>query len=327
MSRTASSAATTATSVATAAMAARRCRSRAGGRSSSAASAAPISAPHVPYRSRGLLGHRLADHCVDRVGQLGATLRSARRLLLQVRPGQREPRAARKRRFARQALEEKTAERVDVRAAVDRAAFDLLGSEIRGRADAPSPGAAVFVESSRQSEVGEIDMLAAVEQHVGGLDVAMDETVRVGGIQRVRDPAADGQRARLVEPPSLAQERAQVRPFDIAHREVETTVDVAGVVDRHDVRVLERHGELRLAREALAESLDPAPARAPSASGRQSVSSASRRRGRRRPSRRGRSARRVGTRRTRSRSGSLPERSRASVLLPFNLTPLARSNG
>ena len=55
--------------------------------------------------------------------------------------------------------------------------------------------------------------------------------------------------------PSARRSALQVRSLDEAHREVEAAVDVARVVDRHDVRVLERHGELRLAREALAEAL------------------------------------------------------------------------
>ena len=120
----------------------------------------------------------------------------------------------------------------------------------------PSPAwAALLVESSGQPEVGEIDMLARIEQHVGGLDVPMDETFRVCRIQGVRDLAADGERAGRVERALGAQERPQIRSLDEAHREVEATVDVACVVDRHDVRVLERHGELRLAREAFAEAL------------------------------------------------------------------------
>ena len=83
----------------------------------------------------------------------------------------------------------------------------------------------------------------------------MDEALRVRRIERVRDLAADGKRAGLVERPLRREERPQVRSLDVAHREVETAVDVACVVDRHHVRVLERHGELRLAREALAEAL------------------------------------------------------------------------
>ncbi len=114
---------------------------------------------------------------------------------------------------------------------------------------------AVLVELPGQSEVGEIHVLVRVEQHVGGLDVPMDEAARVRRVQRVRDLAADGERARRVEHSLRVQQRPQVRSLDAAHREVETTVDVAGVVDRHHIRMFERHGELRLAREAFAETL------------------------------------------------------------------------
>ena len=98
-------------------------------------------------------------------------------------------------------------------------------------------------------------MLARVEQDVGGLDVPMDETFRVCRIESVRDLAADGERAGRVERALGAQQRTQIRTLDEAHRQVEATVDVACVVDRHDVRVLERHGELRLAGEAVVEAL------------------------------------------------------------------------
>src|SRR5206468_3625882 len=46
-----------------------------------------------------------------------------------------------------------------------------------------------------------------------------------------------------------------IRSGDEAHREVEATGHVAGVVDRHDVWMLERDGELGLPGEAFAEAL------------------------------------------------------------------------
>ena len=152
---------------------------------------------------------------------------------------------------------EQTAERVDVGAAVDRLAVDLLGGEVGGRAhgSALARRDALLVESPGQPEVGEIDMLVRVEQHIGGLDVAMDEAARVRRIQSVRDLAADGERAGRLERALRAEQRAQVGSLDVAHRQVEAPVDVARVVDRHHVRVLERHCELRLAREARTEAL------------------------------------------------------------------------
>ena len=97
-------------------------------------------------------------------------------------------------------------------------------------------------------------MLVGVEQHVRGLDVAMDEALRVRRVERVRDLCDDRERARRIERALRAQELAQVGALHEAHDEVEAAVELARVVDRHDVRVLERHRQLRLAREALAEA-------------------------------------------------------------------------
>ena len=69
------------------------------------------------------------------------------------------------------------------------------------------------------------------------------------------DLAADVDRPVRAQAPVGAQDRGQVLALDELHREVEHPVDLAGVVDGDDVRVLERGGDPRLAREALAEAL------------------------------------------------------------------------
>jgi hypothetical protein len=82
----------------------------------------------------------------------------------------------------------------------------------------------------------------------------MDESLRVRGIECVRDLAADREGTGRVERVFRAQEPSQIRSGDEAHREVEATGDVTGVVDRHDVWMLERNGELCLPGEAFAEA-------------------------------------------------------------------------
>jgi hypothetical protein len=98
---------------------------------------------------------------------------------------------------------------------------------------------AVLVELARQAEVGEIGVLALVEEHVGGLDVPVHQPSGVGGLQGGRDLTADRQRAGRIERSFGAKKRPEVGSLDISHREVEPIADVAGVVDRHHVRMLE----------------------------------------------------------------------------------------
>ena len=58
-----------------------------------------------------------------------------------------------------------------------------------------------------------------------------------------------------VEDALRLQQLLQVGSLDVAHRDREPAVGVEGVVDRHDVRMLQRSGKLRLGQEPLAESL------------------------------------------------------------------------
>jgi hypothetical protein len=83
----------------------------------------------------------------------------------------------------------------------------------------------------------------------------MHEAARVGGIQGGGDLSANRKSADWLERPLAAQEGSQIRSLDEAHREVEAAVDVASVVDRYDIRVLEGHRNLRLARETVPEAI------------------------------------------------------------------------
>ena len=128
--------------------------------------------------------------------------------------------------------------------------------------DESSPAHAfVVVEAPREPEVGEIDMLRAVEQDVRRLDVAVHEAACVRSVQRGRDLRADRDRPAGSSAPFGSEQRAEIAAVHEPHREIDAPVDVARVVDRDDIRVLERHHELRLAREALAEALVPGQGR------------------------------------------------------------------
>ena len=97
-------------------------------------------------------------------------------------------------------------------------------------------------------------MLLGVEQDVGGLHVAVHKPAFVGCVQR----QPPGYRSRWPAPAErslVAQEGLQVRALDVTHGQVELTLVLSRVVDRDDVGVFERGGELGVVQEALAKTL------------------------------------------------------------------------
>ena len=118
-----------------------------------------------------------------------------------------------------QALVEHAAERVDVGAAVDRLALDLLRREVvDGAEERPAAGEARDRRGVLgESEVAEIRVLAPPArprvEDVRRLDVAMDEPARVRGVERRRDLADERRRARSGSSrPALSSSAAQVAP-------------------------------------------------------------------------------------------------------------------
>ena len=158
------------------------------------------------------------------------------------------------RRLSGDALIEHAAERVDVCPPVDLATGDLLGCDVVDRAHQPPVGAAAGLVGQPLGEpevrqvhvVGAVRSGADVEQDVGGLDVAMDEAARVGGIQGDRHLGDDPDRVRRIHGATL-QPRLQVAPADIAHGDEEDALGSPGLVDGDDVRMIDRRRQLRLA--------------------------------------------------------------------------------
>ena len=130
----------------------------------------------------------------------------------------------------RQAFEEDAAERVHVRALVDRPTLDLLRSDVVHGTDEL---ARVREAGSRlgmfgQAEVGEIDALEHLDpvvdarsiQDVSWLDVTMDQTGLVGSVQRSAHLTDERTCTRLRAAAPPAQERLQVGAVDVAHHDV-----------------------------------------------------------------------------------------------------------
>ena len=112
----------------------------------------------------------------------------------------------------------------------------------------------------REAEVREVDVVgsvgagARVEEHVGGLHVTMHETARMGRIEGARDLREDADRVRRVQTAAF-EALFQVAPLDVAHGDEEDVLGRPSLVDRDDVRMVDRRGQLRLAQEPVTERL------------------------------------------------------------------------
>jgi hypothetical protein len=145
---------------------------------------------------------------------------------------------------AGQHLVEDAAKGVDVGAAVDRMALDLLGRDVVRRAN-PAAGAgerAHGAQSLRQTEVREVDVFVlrrAGDEDVGRLNVPVDQSQRMRGVERVGDVGGDPRHPRQGHRTAI-NDVTQVRAGHEAHRQVEDAILLAAAVDRHDVGVFER---------------------------------------------------------------------------------------
>ena len=135
----------------------------------------------------GILLERGEQRLHDSVGKLGAPLARVGRRLGQVGEGDLGNPSSRERRFAREALVEDAAKRVDVALARRLLALDQLRGEVVRRAEQLSVGGeAGRVGAAREAEIGERGGALAVEEHVRRLHVAVQHAA---GVQRVEAAA------------------------------------------------------------------------------------------------------------------------------------------
>ena len=105
------------------------------------------------------------------------------------------------------------------------------------------------------AEVGHARPALLVEDHVVGLEVAVDDAAAVGEAGGAQDLHDDVDRRHGVERAVLADDRLQRAPGDVLHRDVVGAVPLAAVEDADDVRVRQRGRAGGLAPEALDELL------------------------------------------------------------------------
>ena len=205
----------------------------------------------------GVLRHRAGEDVVERVGQGAAPFARPRRRRLEVGVDHGHVGDPRERDRPRERLEQHAAEPVDVGPSVDVVAANLLRRDVVDGADEMTVGRPTVGDALRQPEVGEVDVLAAVlavEEDVRRLHVAVDEPASMRRVQGVGDLARDRDRARRLQRALAPEERLEVRALDEAHRDEQAIVGLAGLVDRHHVRMVERRRDPRLAQEALAKA-------------------------------------------------------------------------
>ena len=130
----------------------------------------------------------------------------------------------------------------------------LLGAHVGKRADGEArvgeAAAARAAHGARDAEVAD-ERVPFREEDVLGLDVAVDDVVRmrvregVGDLAREADRLIDGELALALDPP------AQRLARNVGHHIVERAFELSRIVEREDVRMLQAREQCDLATETL----------------------------------------------------------------------------
>ena len=111
-----------------------------------------------------------------------------------------------------------------------------------------------LARAARESKVRKQRAAVGVDEHVGGLQVAMHDARVVRVLQAVPDLAQVAPRGKRVQRAAL-HDVAQRSAADQGHRQVGDALGHLEVVDGEDVRVVELGERLRLGLESLDEAL------------------------------------------------------------------------
>ncbi len=133
-------------------------------------------------------------------------------------------------------------EGIDVRRRADLAAGDLFGADVLGGPE-DHPGRRdpdSRVRCARDPEIDHPHVPAPIDEDVGRLDVAMDDAALVCGLQRTSHIDDDAERDVERHPSVALEEVLQVLPVHELHDDEVGALIRTGVVDRRDVRVVQR---------------------------------------------------------------------------------------
>jgi hypothetical protein len=158
---------------------------------------------------------------------------------------------------SRDGLVEDARQRVDVRAAVDLLALDLLRRDVGDRPDERllAGQAAGTRGVLGEAEVAQIRRAVAVDQDVRGLDVTMDEATGVRLVERLAYLGHEAHSRLGLKRAVALEQLAQVGPLDVAHRQVHPAVGLAEIEDSDDVGMAQAGGDRRLAQKAPPEAI------------------------------------------------------------------------
>ena len=135
-----------------------------------------------------------------------------------------------------------------VRTGVNGLALHLLGRHIfeRSHHRALRAGNVARILDTCHPKVGEFDAPAGLHQQVGRLDVAVHDLCGVGIVQRRQQVAHHGQRLLQRVALALVQVVFEVFTLNKLHHQIRDIAVTVGVVDAHDVGVLQARSRTRL---------------------------------------------------------------------------------
>ena len=190
-----------------------------------------------------LFRHRRVDHLAQARAHRRIQLRRRWRRVVENRPRQIFRRTAGERMPPRQSFKAGDAQRVDIGLGSRGLVLHLFGRHVEQRASG-SAGRGAAGER-RHAEVDDLDRIVLQNEKIAGLEIAMDQSVLVRGVQPAAGLRDDFDRAIHAEPLGrVFDQRIERGPFEQRHDEVRAALaflfELAHVVNVDDVRMVER---------------------------------------------------------------------------------------